>query len=118
MARIGSNFNKGEAVLCRTVRLDEYVKKCELPIPSLMKIDIERSEIGCILGASEVLRKYHPLLIIEFHDLDLLKQGYEILTGLGYRITAKNKVVDLEFINRRKSFHGNTFCCYSPEVIH
>ncbi len=102
---------KGEKVeRCKTVTLDQYVAQEHLPFPALIKIDIERAEIECLSGSIELLKKCNPLMIIEFHNLDLLKQGYSFLTPLGYKLTTKNETIDKEWLQMKKQFHESVFC--------
>lgn len=46
-------------------RIDTYCKNNRF-IPNVIKIDVEGSQFDIIAGATEVLEKYHPTLLIEF----------------------------------------------------
>jgi FkbM family methyltransferase len=48
-------------------RLDTLVSDGVVPAPSLIKIDVEGAEEDVLLGATEVIRKHRPLLMIELH---------------------------------------------------
>ena len=101
----------GEKVeLCKTVRLDQYIAQEHLPVPALIKIDIECAEIECLAGGVELLKKCTPLMIIEFHSLDLLKQGYSFLTPLGYKLTTQHETIDNDWLQTKKQFHESVFC--------
>lgn len=39
----------------------------ELPVPDVIKIDAEGSEVEVLRGASSLLRKHRPTLLIELH---------------------------------------------------
>jgi FkbM family methyltransferase len=96
--------------LCKVVRLDDYRVFAHLPMPSLIKIDIEGAEVDCLLGALNIIKKCHPLLIIEFHSLDLLSKGHTILDSLGYVITTQKSIVDKQFLQNTDRFHESVFC--------
>jgi len=101
---------RGRMQQCRTVRLDDYATRSHLPLPSLIKIDIEGAEVDCLLGGLQIIEKCHPKLILEFHSLDLLSKGYTILDSLGYVITTQECIVNKQFLRRIKWFHENVFC--------
>ncbi len=102
--------NRQKAEQCKTVRLDQFIIKEALPIPSLMKIDIEGAEIDCLMSASNTLTNHHPILIVEFHSLDLLKKGYSLLNSHGYTLRTQHSVVNEQFIAPLTRFHENVLC--------
>lgn len=51
----------------RVSRLDSLVEAGEIPIPELIKIDVEGAEAGVLRGAESTLRQARPLLLIELH---------------------------------------------------
>lgn len=96
---------------CQTISLDEYVVQKNLPPPSLIKIDIEEAEIDCLLGAKNLITKFSPLMIIEFHSLDLLKSGFSFLSLLGYILCLQNgHSVDHKMLTDAKKFHASVLC--------
>jgi FkbM family methyltransferase len=111
MTSISSGVSKGHKTeLCKVVRLDDYVALAHLPLPSLIKIDIEGAEVDCLLGALNIIKKCRPLLIIEFHNRDLLSKGYTLLDSLGYMLTIRKGVVDKQFLQYTDQFHESVFC--------
>ena len=76
-------------------RIDTYCKANGF-IPNVIKIDVEGSQFDIISGATEVLEKYHPILLVEFDspnsansigktNLDVIKflesYGYKCIWG-------------------------------------
>jgi FkbM family methyltransferase len=111
MAYLYSNpVGGGKRELCRTVQLDQYVAREQLPLPSFIKIDIERAEIDCIQGGIGVIKKCRPLLVIEFHGSDKLKEGYNILNSEGYRLFSQKCVIDEKFLLSINYFHESVLC--------
>jgi FkbM family methyltransferase len=60
----------------KVVRLDDYRQEKRLPLPTLIKMDIERAEIDCLNGSLGLINECRPKMIIAFHSKDLLRQGY------------------------------------------
>lgn len=61
------------------VSIDDFVKFKKI-IPQTMKIDVEGDELKVLKGATKVLKKYRPNLIIETHDhLKRVKQVEKFL---------------------------------------
>lgn len=48
--------------------IDSLVQAQQTPPPDLIKLDIERAEVGAIMGATQVLEKSRPLVLVELHD--------------------------------------------------
>ena len=63
-------------------RLDTIGRAADLPLPDLIKIDVEGRELDVLAGASDTLRRSRPFLVIELHGTNALVT--EALTNLGY----------------------------------
>jgi FkbM family methyltransferase len=63
-------------------RLDTIVRDEDLPLPHLIKIDVEGDELLVLAGASDTLRRSRPLLMIELHGTNAVVA--EALTNLRY----------------------------------
>jgi len=48
-------------------RLDSMIAGGELPLPDLIKIDVEGAEVAVLKGARESLNKARPIMLIELH---------------------------------------------------
>lgn len=102
---------KERTELCEITSLDLYVKQNKLPPPSLVKIDIEGAEIDCLNGGRDLINKYKPTMLIEFHELSLLKKGYNLLGSWGYSLTTQNGIpVNIRRLEVLKSFHQTVLC--------
>ena len=87
MTSLLANRQEGQKTeRCKVVKLDDYRRENGLPAPNLIKMDIERAEIDCLQGSLELINEYRPKMIIAFHSKDLLRQGYDLLTSLDYKL--------------------------------
>lgn len=65
---------EGAEIVCQ--KLDSVSDEYKLSRIDLIKIDIEGSEMNCLLGMEEVISKFNPILIIEVHPEYLDKYNF------------------------------------------
>jgi FkbM family methyltransferase len=118
MTSIYSTSDQKEHIeLCQVAPLDQYIREHQLAHPTLMKIDVEGAEIDCLRGGQEIIRKQNPVMFIEFHTLDLLKEGYWLLNSWDYCLTTQDtKIIDPEFLESRQQFHQTVLCLPKGKV--
>jgi FkbM family methyltransferase len=68
----------------RVRSLDEMIAADELPIPDVVKIDVEGAEMLVLEGAKSVLGAHHPVLILSTHSAELDRLCRERLARHGY----------------------------------
>lgn len=72
----------------RAIKLDDFVCKKNIYPPTHIKIDVEGEEYKVLLGAVEVLKKYHPMIWLGTHDsaynIKVHKKCIKILKLLNY----------------------------------
>lgn len=79
-----------DSVRVRNHRLDDWAQGRAV-CPKLVKIDVEGAEMDVLMGAEQVLRRHHPILLIEIHGFALPSFGHSettlkaFLADLGYR---------------------------------
>ncbi len=95
---------------CKVYSLDEYVNKTKMQEPSFIKVDIERAEIDFIKGAESIIKNCRPKMVIEFHSLDLLIEGYQMLSKLGYALEMENGKITSSYLRTLKHFHQSVIC--------
>ena len=84
----------------RTKKLDDYEYK-----PSFIKIDIEGHELECIKGAIETIKKFNPILMIEY-DKKIYDKINNILKNYKYNAFIYNKFEKkIEKFNNQKVFN-------------
>ncbi len=75
-----------EQVLCR--RLDTVMAEEGLPLPDVMKIDVEGAEPLLLRGAAGLLRERRPKLVVELHGAAVAREVITLLDGFGYACAA------------------------------
>ena len=96
---------------CRVVPLDVYVKRHDLPLPTYVKIDIEGAEINCLSGGEKTFRKSLPMMMIEFHSIELLREGHALLSQWGYSlVTQRGEVLSEPVMQNLNWFHESVLC--------
>jgi FkbM family methyltransferase len=70
----------------KVVSLDDVVESGAALAPSVMKIDVEGSELEVLRGARELLTVRKPRLFIEAHSPELARDCTAYLAQLGYSI--------------------------------
>lgn len=55
----------------KLVKLDDFWSKLSWSHLDLVKIDVEGAELSVLLGMENILKKYHPHLLIEIHPRQL-----------------------------------------------
>ena len=66
--------------------LDSLIKSGEVPMPDVMKIDVEGAEFEVLQGAKEILAEHHPLLFIDTHARTAHDKSIQCLLELGYEL--------------------------------
>ncbi|MCX6382427.1 MAG: FkbM family methyltransferase [Armatimonadetes bacterium] len=78
------------AITVPVVSLDELVEQGRLPIPNVIKMDVEGAEIRALKGASKTVGKYRPTIIVATHGAETHEFCIEFLTNLGYTLQHLN----------------------------
>lgn len=96
---------------CTVVPLDEYARDNNLPAPRLVKMDIEQAEVDALRGGEQFLREHRPTLLVEFHTLNLLREGLHLLQDWGYSLrTLDGQPVDEARLAALDRFHESVLC--------
>jgi FkbM family methyltransferase len=67
-------------------KLDTLMERGDLPIPNLIKVDVEGAEERLLKGALGLLKKHSPNLIIELHGAEPARAVIRLLSEEGYHI--------------------------------
>jgi len=77
--KVEDEIGRREVTVCR---LDSIVQQNSLPLPNLIKIDVEGAEAMVLDGALNTIQKARPILLIELHGTNAVIA--EKLNALGY----------------------------------
>jgi FkbM family methyltransferase len=69
-----------------TVSLDGLVLSGELPLPQVMKCDIEGAEYSALKGAVKVLQEAAPVIFLSTHGSEVRRNCHDLLANLGYSL--------------------------------
>lgn len=87
--RYGSNTENGRLdrngdISVTAATLDELVQS--IPVPDVMKVDIEGAEFDALQGASSILEKVRPIVFLATHGDEIHRMCVDFLTQRDYRI--------------------------------
>jgi FkbM family methyltransferase len=120
---VALQIRDGAPITVRTniqvVRLDDDIRLNQLPVPDILKIDIEGMELAALRGAEETLLQHHPALYIEMHGADYAdkrRNAREVLSFLSDH--AYGDILHVETSSRLTSDSaeppGHLFCQHVP----
>ncbi len=66
--------------------LDALAPRLGLPLPGLLKIDVDGGEGAVLRGAAKILRDQRPHVIVETHSEGLERECGDLLLAAGYRV--------------------------------
>ena len=82
---MGRVSNDGSIVVDQ-VALDDLCDEATIPDPTLMKIDVEGAELNVLEGASRMLKRAHPSILLATPGAQLPSDCCDFLLGAGYSL--------------------------------
>ena len=67
-------------------KLDTLISEGKIPIPDVIKIDVEGAEMLVLQGAAELIKQHKPRMMIEMHGPEKARSVCNHLFNLGYHI--------------------------------
>ncbi|MEQ8672490.1 MAG: FkbM family methyltransferase [Aggregatilineales bacterium] len=80
------NYASFQEMSVRVAKVDTLIKQGELPVPQIMKIDVEGAEREMLLGSKNLLEAHHPTLLLEIHSASNVLHVQQFLNELGYQL--------------------------------
>ncbi|MEE9379294.1 MAG: FkbM family methyltransferase [Candidatus Lokiarchaeia archaeon] len=77
-------LNEEGDYLIPTISLDAFFDKFKVS-PTILKIDVEGTEVSVLEGSRNLLMKSHPIIIIEIHGEDIRKKIFNLLKEMNYQ---------------------------------
>jgi FkbM family methyltransferase len=87
-----------ESIEVAVSSIDELMSAGELPVPDVVKIDIEGAELEAIEGMRQTLGEHKPVLLCEVHDCNA--EYVELMGSLGYETINLDEPVPVEYGHR------------------
>ena len=90
--RIASNNAMGSLTIERSdyrvyaVTLDELIQGQIMPVPDLVKMDVEGSEAGVLRGAAQLVRERRTVWLVALHGRQPTQECWDIFRSSGYSI--------------------------------
>ena len=85
------NFKTSSELVVYSITIDSLLKDYSLDDYNvIIKLDIEGNEINAIKGALEIIKKSHPLIIIEFSKYIFMLIFYGFFCNFGQILGIKN----------------------------
>jgi FkbM family methyltransferase len=81
----GQLTSEGE-IRVRTIAIDDWINNKKLPVPDILKIDVEGAEFAVLKGAVNLLNRYHPIIFLSTHSGGIHKKCCDLLLSLGYKL--------------------------------
>lgn len=79
-----------------TVSLDEEIEAGRLPVPNVIKMDVEGAEVCALKGAARTLRAKHPRILLSVHSAALKVECTGLLRDFGYTVDTGTKPGQLD----------------------
>jgi hypothetical protein len=74
----------------RVIAIDDAISNAQLPVPDLVKIDVEGGELNVLRGMEQTLARAQPVLLCEIHNDVGKSQRLELvrlLEDYGYQVS-------------------------------
>ena len=92
----GQRLIEPETYEVNCVKLDNVCGRLGVERIEVIKIDVEGAEMAVLRGASSIIKKHRPLLIIELSDKHLIRQGSSVSEVVEFLRAERYKIVDVD----------------------
>lgn len=79
-----SSYQNFTTITVSTTTVDALIKDGTLPLPDIIKIDIEGAELSALEGSTHFLETHKPIFIIEIHTIPMMLYVERFLRVRGY----------------------------------
>lgn len=86
MGHIADGKTSGETLVVETVALDQFIEQQGLPLPDILKVDIEGEEFKFLQGAKNLFRTQNIKLFLATHGNEVHMSCIAFLEELGYEV--------------------------------
>lgn len=82
-------LSDGGKIKVKTMSIGNWIEDKKLPIPNILKIDVEGAESLVLKGAFPVIKEFHPLIFLSLHSEEAKNDCFAILQDCGYNVKLK-----------------------------
>lgn len=86
------------------VTLDELTEE-GMPIPDLIKMDIEGGELPALMGAMQLLVTKHPTIFLSTHSADIHRKCCKLLSDVGYMLKPSTGGLSIDQTDEIIAYH-------------
>ncbi|MBI2632839.1 MAG: FkbM family methyltransferase [Parcubacteria group bacterium] len=83
---VGNDQQTKNTIQVTSATLDTLIQKNVIPVPNIIKIDVEGAELMVLEGARSLLNKFHPMIVLATHNQSIHNECINFLQSYGYRI--------------------------------
>ena len=80
-----------EGIEIETISIDDLINKSSLPIPHIIKIDVEGAELEVLKGAKDLIATKKPTIFLSVHTKDIRKKCHQFLKMNTYNLEASTE---------------------------
>lgn len=86
MGHLSPEGSSTKSITVDVVALDPFVAEADLPLPDVLKVDIEGAEFNFLLGAKQLLRTRALKIFLATHGHEVHKKCLAFLHDIGYQL--------------------------------
>ena len=75
-----------ERIVVKALSIDQFIKEQGIPLPDIVKVDVEGGEALVLLGMHELLEQRRTIILLELHGSDSTQKCWKLLIESGYKI--------------------------------
>lgn len=88
MGHLATHTKTASSIMVDVVALDQFIAEAQLPLPNVLKVDIEGAEYDFLRGASQLLSSRAITMFLATHGQEVHTKCLSLLHDLGYQLSS------------------------------